>query len=304
MPSPLSQLSAGALDWIGSNLDHFDPYAASAASATHGRAKAALELALLCDCAARLPGGDAKELGEAASLVRTLWQDPGFPRLFEGRSGAAASYGLVYAALAPDGIDATVCRGALARLAPGVLAPGGKPPLKRLEIRYYADRAGLAHRIEPYAELIPVSPLVALRPAEQDGPPLTDSDAYSLTHAAFYLGDFGRRRPALPDGAAGRARDLVGRMLGHCVEHDRWDLAAELVLAQFILGCDPLRTAPGAAAVGLLARVQGPDGALPGRSAAQQATASDSAAEIFRKTYHTTLVTALMALIVSSARVS
>jgi hypothetical protein len=303
MPSPLDQLSAGALDWLGGNLDHFDPYAPSAPPATHRQAKAVIELALLCHCSARLDSPHDERLDGARALLRKLWQHPDFPRLFDTHPQVASSYGLAFAALAPDGIDDTVCRATLARLAPDFLSPLGKPPLKRLEIRYYADKAGVSHRIEPYAELAAQSPLATLRAAAPGtAAPLTDSEGYSLTHAAFYLGDYGRRAPALSDGALGHARDLAGRMLDHCVEHDRWDLAAELVATQFILGTEPLSTPSGAAAVECLVRAQRPDGAIPGRTAALKATEPVSDREFFRKAYHTTLVTALMASVVSSTR--
>ncbi|MFC8273124.1 DUF6895 family protein [Streptomyces sp. NPDC057271] len=311
MPSPLDQLSAGALDWVRGNLDHFDPYAASARSATHKQAKAALELALLCHCSERLDGTHDERLGgthderlgEATALVRKLWQHPDFPRLFETHPQVASSYALIFAALAPGGIDDTVCRAALARLTPDFLSPHGKSPLKRIEIRYFADKAGVRHQVEPYAELVPRSPLVTLHEAEpQNGPPLTNPQGYSLTHAAFYLGDYGRADPGLTGDALARARDLVCRMLGHCVEHDRWDLAAELVTTQFILGMDPLRTPSGAAAVECLLRAQRADGAIPARTAALRGAQTASAEEFFQKAYHPTLVTALMALIVSSAR--
>ncbi|MFJ4779984.1 DUF6895 family protein [Streptomyces sp. NPDC088762] len=309
MSSPLERLSAGALGWLGGNLDHFDPFSASARSATHGQAKAALELALLCHCAAR-PADPPEALDEAGALVRKLWQDPDFPPLFAGVPKYASTYGLVYAALAPDGIDDTQVRATLARLDPGFLAPRGKSPYQRIEIRHYADKADVRHTIEPYAELLPHSPLVAFRAAEPrdatsgDGAPLTAPQAYAVTHTAFYLGDFGRTAPGLDGEALAHARDLVDRLLRHCVEHDRWDLAAELVLAQFILGSEPLDTSSGAAAVECLVRAQRPDGSVPGRSAALAAHPSAPGAEFFRKAYHTTLVTALMALIVSSPRPS
>jgi hypothetical protein len=301
MSSPLRQLSAGALGWLAGHLEYFDPFSASARPATHGRAKAALELALLCHCAARLED-PPDTLDEARALVRKLWQDPDFPRLFDEVPGYTSTYALVYAALAPDGIDATQCRAALARLAPGFLQPDGKKPYHRIENRYYADKAGARHGIEPYADLVPHCPLVVLRAAEPgDGAPLSIPEAYALTHTAFYLGDFGHRAPGLGGGALAHARDLVDRMLRHCVEHDQWDLAAELVLTRFILGGDPLDTPTGAAAVECLLRAQRPDGALPGRSAELSASPSDPAGEFFAKAYHTTLVTGLMALIVSSA---
>lgn len=299
MASPLDQLSDGALDWLGGSLDHFDPYSPSAPSATHTKAKAALELALLCHCAARL-GSAPDSLNGAVDLVRALWRRPDFPDLFDVHPGHASSYRLIYTALAPAGIDGTPML-----LSPGFLSPHGKSAYQRIEIRYYADKAGVRHGIEPYADLVPLSPLVA-RPAPEPEhvEPLTAPQAYALTHTAFYLGDFGRTDPGLTGDVTAHARDLVRRLLNHCVTHDRWDLAAELLLTEFILGTDPLRTPSGAAAVECLARAQLPDGSIPGRSAALRATGSDTAAEFFGKAYHTTLVTALMALIVSSERAS
>ncbi|WP_405981924.1 DUF6895 family protein [Streptomyces sp. NBC_00158] len=309
MSSPLERLSAGALGWLDGNLDLFDPFSASPRPAGHGRAKAVLELALLCHCAAR-PAGPADGLGGAAALVRELWQDPALPPLFAGVPTYASTYGLVYAALAPDGIDRTQVREVLARLDPGFLSPRGKSPYQRIEVRHYADKAGLRHGIEPYAELLPHSPLVAFpaagpgNPASPDGAPLTVPQAYAVTHTAFYLGDFGRTAPRLDGEALAHALDLVDRSLRHCVGQELWDLAAELVLTQFVLGLDPLDTPSGAAAVDCLVRAQRPDGALPGRSAALAARPSAPAGEFFAKAYHTTLVTALMALAVSSPRPS
>lgn len=37
------------------------------------------------------------------------------------------------------------------RLSPGFLSPHGKSAYQRIEIRYYADKAGVRHGIEPYA---------------------------------------------------------------------------------------------------------------------------------------------------------
>ncbi|WP_406099337.1 DUF6895 family protein [Streptomyces sp. NBC_01013] len=297
MTSPLDRLSDGALDWLAGSLDHFDPYSSSAPSATHTKAKAALELALLCHCAARLDSVPDSLTG-AAGLIRALWRRPDFPDLFDVHPGHASSYWLIYTALAPAGTDGTPMR-----LNPGFLSPHGKSAYQRIEIRYYADKAGVRHGIEPYADLVPLSPLVA-RPAPDPDrtEPLEAPQAYALTHTAFYLSDFGRTDPGLTGDVSAHAMGLVRRMLNHCVTHDRWDLAAELLLTEFILGADPLRTPSGAAAVECLVRAQSSDGSIPGRSAALRATGSDTAGEFFSKAYHTTLVTALMALIVSSGR--
>ncbi|MFH7599679.1 hypothetical protein WDV06_31955 [Streptomyces racemochromogenes] len=309
MSAPLERLAAGALGWLGANVDHFDPFSASAPPTALAKAKAALELALLCHCASRLPE-PTQALDGARALVRGLWQDPGLPRLLAEVPAYASTYALIYGALAPDAIDGTQVRATLAALHPGFLSPQGKSAYQRVEIRHYADKAGVRHTVEPYAELLPLSPLVAYRAAEpadtaaQDGAPLTEPQAYALTHTAFYLGDFGRTAPGLAGQDLEHARDLVDRMLRHCVAHHRWDLAAELVLTQYILGSEPLETSSGAAAVECLVRAQRPGGAIPGRSAALAAHPSAPAGESFAKAYHTTLVTALMALVVSSPRPS
>lgn len=281
MTSSLDQLSAGTLDWLGANLDHFDPYAADAGTATHQQAaKAVLELALLRHCSTWTGEPHGERLGGATALLRKLWQRPEFPRLFDAHPSSAPTYGLAFAALAPDGIDDTVRRATLARLAPDFLSPAGKSPLKRMEIRFYADKAGASHTIEPYAELVGQSPLVTLtaatpedaaergpatgEAAEGDTAPLTDSEGYSLTHAAFFLGDYGRTPTGLDEDALAHARELVRRMLDHCVGQDRWDLAAELVISQFILGLEPLRTPRGPQPWSAWCGPSGPTGRYPG----------------------------------------
>jgi uncharacterized protein DUF6895 len=303
MPQVLDQLSAGALDWLERNLDYFDPYSARATSAEHAPAKAALELALLCSCSARL--GDAAEgrLEAAVGVVRAIWQHAQFLDLFDEFPEYAASYSLIYAALAPAGCDAALRRTALARLTPEFLSPADKSPYQCLEIRYYADRAGVRHGIAPYPRLIEQSPMVRpLDPVPDAAAPFTLGEAYAVTHSGFYFGDFGRNRTALAGDPLDRARRRVGLMLEHSVRQDQWDLAAELVLTQYILGIEPQRSPQGAAALRRLAEIQRSDGALPGRSPETTAGGSATPARFFAAAYHTTLVTALMALIVSSGR--
>ncbi len=296
IPPPLDRLSAGTLDWLGRNLDYFDPFSARARTSTHGKVKAALELALLCHCWTRLDPRDDR-LDRANALLRTLWQRTDFTELITAQPEYAPQYGLIYAALAPAGIDDGPRRAMLARLvAGGDLSPLGKSPYERLETRFYADKAGVDHGIESYEELIEQSPLV--KPPGVTPMPATQ-EAYAITHSAFYVSDFGRRRPARP---LADTRSLVRRMLDHCVGHDRWDLVAELSLTEFCLGGDPLTASSGAAAVECLARAQRVDGAIPARSAALASAEPLSAAESFRKAYHTTLVTGLMSLVVTSAR--
>ncbi|MGW2546008.1 DUF6895 family protein [Kitasatospora sp. NPDC001574] len=313
MPSDLDRLSAGTLAWLGRHLDHFDPYSAPGRSAEHGRAKAALELALLCHLWARRDTGGDPRLDRATAVVRTVWQHPDFPALLTADPRCAAPYGLACAALAPAGTDGTPHRAVLARLTPDDLSPHGRSAYQQLELRHYADKAGVPHAFEPYEELLGRNFLVRLpaampdraapdraardRAAPDDAAPVTVPEAYALTHSSFYLSDFGRTAPGLSATALADAAELLRRLLEHCVRHDWWDLAAELVMAQVCLGLDPLRTPWGRAAVDCLVRAQRPDGALPGRSARTAATDAEPVGAFFATAYHTTLVTALMTLL-------
>ncbi|MFI1096041.1 DUF6895 family protein [Streptomyces sp. NPDC020917] len=310
MSGALDRLRTGTLDWLQHHLDYFDPSTEAARSSAHGKAKAALELALLCHCAARPGTCDDPRADQATDLVRTLWQRTDLAGLLGAEPRYAASYALASVAFAPGGIDERVCRGALAALAGDELSAAGASPYQRLELRYYADKAGVPHTLEPYEELAAAGVLATLpaavaerRPAPGEAP-VTIPEAYALTHSSFYLSDFGATAPQLPAGTAASALPLVHLLLGHCVEREWWDLAAELLLTGACLGAEPLAAPWGAEAVACLARAQQPDGSIPGRSPRTAATAADPAAVRFEKGYHTTLVTALMALVVSRVRVA
>jgi hypothetical protein len=297
--SSATRLADGTLGWLASNLDRFDPFSASAQRGRGRTMKAVLELALLCHCASRLdpvPGA----LGDATRLLRATWRNPDFPGLIAGSPPAVAGqYTLIAAALAPPGGVSPQLRAALGALARGGhLSPCGKSPYGRLETRFYADTAGLAHAIEPYPWLIERCILVSQPPAF----PPTTAQAYEITHTSFYITDFGGSEPGCPPAMLTAARDLIRRVLAHAVREDLWDLAAELLLAWGCLGLDPAGTNEGQAAMASLARAQLPDGSIPGRSAATRAASAPGTLEFFRTAYHTTLVTALMSLVIGAGR--
>ena len=182
--------------------------------------------------------------------------------------------------------------------ASGHLSPRGKSPYGRLETRFYADTAGLAHAIEPYPRLIEQCILVSQQPAF---PPTTEQ-AYEITHTSFYITDFGGSSAGGSPAMLTAARDLIRRVLAHAVREALWDLAAELLLAWACLGGNPAGTDEGQAAMASLARAQLPDGSIPGRSAATRAASAPGTLEFFSTAYHTTLVTALMSLVIGAGR--
>ncbi|MFE1440588.1 DUF6895 family protein [Streptomyces sp. NPDC058739] len=293
----VTSLSAGARRWIGLHAAYLDSPAARAELPVTPRVKALLQLAMLRRYWERCAPGDPA-LAQVTAVVEQVWRSEDFPRLLTLESRYTRQFELMYAALAPAGTAGGAPGAVLARLTGGsYLTPGRKPPFLQLEARFYAEMAGAGHRFASYGELYEASPLPragTLAPADLDG--------CLVAHTLFYLGDFGFRDPGLTGEDRDRALRVVERLTDHCVALGDWDVVAKLLLAQHCLGADPRRTPSGAAGLRMLAGAQAPDGAIPGRCAAERPPAGASFVEHFRKSYKVTLVVALMTLIVDGGR--
>ena len=292
----LEQLFARAMHWSSHNVAYLDP--ADPELPALPKLKASTELALLSRLWTRLRPDD-EDLGPVTAAVRKIWQDPGSPRPAGTAPAKYRQFALTYAGLAPAGVTTEFHRLPLAGVAPdGYLAPYGRSPYLRLEARYYAELAGLRHGFESYRDLYGASKLANLTSVPI---PMDIEDAYEVTHTLFLMTDFAFRGHGLTDHERKRAFGIVDEMTDHFIDVAHWDLTAELVLSQFCLGEDPTRTRSGAAGIRTLLAAQTPSGAIPGRFAAQRAPESASAVEFFRKSFHTTLVTAILSLIVLSS---
>ncbi|MFF1510370.1 DUF6895 family protein [Streptomyces sp. NPDC058326] len=293
----VTSLSAGVRHWIGQHAGYLDSPAGRAELPVTPRVKALLQLALLGRYWGKAAPADTA-LDQVTGAVERAWARPDFPHLLTLDRRYARQFELMYAALAPAGAVTDAPRSVLARLASdGYLAPRRKSPYLHLEARFYADLAGAEHRFAPYRELYEAS-----LPARAGALPVADLDVCVVTHTVFYLSDFGHRDPGLTEEARRRALHVVERLTEHCVGLGEWDLVGKLVLAQYCLGADPLDTPSGAAGLRMLAGVQTPGGAIPGRSVLRRAPAGATPVDFFRKSYQATLVTALATLIVTSGR--
>lgn len=284
----LSGLSTAAVGWVGRNLPFFDPFSPVSPLPAARKVKAVLELAVFCHRWAKLrPTSDL--FHRAGALLQGIWRRPEFPVLLDTHGGPYTdSQRLVYLALAPDDHrDA-----ALAPLSDGYLSPAGKSPYLRLETRYYADKANLAHGMESYRELAAGS-LLARPPT----PPVSTRDAYTMTHTAFYLSDYGHLPVDLPDDARERALRAVAAMVVASAGEDLWDLTGELLITLACLGGDVTGTPAGQVGIRCLAGAQLPGGAIPGRSAASGVPPDLPPGQFFRRAYHTTLVAALVGMV-------
>lgn len=293
------RVSAGAREWLGANAAYLNSPEALTLLPVTPRVKALLQLALLCRYWEKAAPGDEAP-AQALRVVEEAGRRPDFLPLMAGDPVNARPFQLVWAALAPPGGSGEWRHGALEGLtAEGYLTPGRKPPYLHLGTRFYADLAGVGHRLGSYQELYAASVL-----ARAGGSPVEGLDVCEVTDTVFYLSDygFGDRGLGLDRESWERAWDVVHRLTGHCVREGEWESAAKLVLAQYCLGLDPLRTPSGVAGVRMLARIQEPLGAIPGKSASRRAPATASAGEYFRWAYQATLVTALSMLIVTAGR--
>lgn len=297
----LEALAAGVLSWMSGNCGYLDSDTARTVLPPTPRAKAILQLGLLHHHWIQVRP-DHKDLPPVTTFLREMWQRPSFPEVIEVDRKYGRQFGLMYCALAPAGICTTMPATMLERLqADGFLTAGQKSAYRCLATRYYADLAGASHHIGSYQELYESS-MLGRRVAElrETGElKVADLEACSVTHTVFYLTHFGFRDPGLADDEKERALRIICGLTDHCVSRDEWDLVGKLILAQFCLGADPVRTPSGAAAIEMLAHVQMPDGAIPGRSLIEKVDPSAPTIQFFRKAFQTTLVAALTSLIIS-----
>jgi hypothetical protein len=292
----LGRLATGVLGWVSSNATYIDSETARAGLPATPRAKAILQLGLLCHHWAKVRPDD-EGLAGVSAFIRRMWQTPSFPETIAADRKYGRAFGLMYCGLTPGGITTTMHKSALAQLqADEYLTSEGKSPYRRLATRYYADLAGASHQIEPYAELFDSS-LLGNQGAELG---VADRDACQATHTVFYLSHFSFRDHGLSEEAREKALRIIYELTDYCTEQDEWDLMGKLILAQYCLGVNPANTPSGAAAIQKLVEIQAPSGAIPGRSLAKKADESAPPLEFFRKSYQTSLVAALTSVIVST----
>ncbi len=296
MPDDLKRLRAGTVGWVRSNAGFLDSPSGTAQLPAVPRAKAFLQLAGMHLGWARVAPEDP-DRAEVGELVRQVWKRPELPEVFATEPRYARQYSLMFCALAPTVSE--VRREVLARLADdGYLARVTGSPYLRLEIAYYKEMAGIgqgggvSYR-DLYAESLLAGRTEAL--------PISDAEACTIAHTIFYLCDYGLRAPELEDSEVERIRRIVVELTDHYLQRDEWDNVAKFLLAQSCLGLDPVRTPSGQAGIRLLADVQEACGAIPSPAVRLLPDPAATRTQRFRKAYQTTLMTALMSLMVSSA---
>ena len=283
-----SQVSERALAWLNAEINYFDPFR-HAMTPPEAEQTAMVEVALIAmTLQRRLPDySDRASLALWLDAVAAAYLRPGFHQtLFRGHKHAFSGHLLLWLALSPNH-RLPVARSQIQRLIDldNVIATE-RLPYRVLELRYLLELGSFRHELPDFGELTDRC-FIATRFNPIDA---LDDDIYALTHAAFYLSDYGVR-DALQGKQADYVRQATRMLLAMMVRRRHWDLVAELLLALYCLGAEEDQFTK--TAWRTLADAQMPDGSIPENPGGGLVVITDPHAR-FLALYHRTL-TALLA---------
>lgn len=269
-----------ALGWLAANVHEFNP-AGERESPNKLRSKALVELALLAAYRKKL---DPAPLGEDYErIVSHVWDYACAPEYWQTcvrDPRALLLYGLTYAGLRVCGLEVPGFRTAIANvLASGSALAQERIPYRRLDLLHFLELSGFPAAVE--YEAVCEHTLLCSNPSVVD---LSDGDVYAITHALFYLTDFGLRRGRFC-GRFERAEaiELVEQLLSIYIEKENPDIAGELVCSLYCLRAPESEVLD--RAWDYLLTAQKEDGHVPG----PQHIVPESEG-VWKSAYHTTIV--------------
>jgi hypothetical protein len=229
------RVATGAMDWISAHLADFDPFTAGDEPSEFGQTVLA-ELSL---CAHRLAARDIVRQHPHRLASITAWQAQisriyTDPRCYEygwrGHPHAISAHLLMWLNLSPAERDrvCTIERWQQLLTIRNWLSIE-REPFRLLEVSYCLDLAGITHDLPSRQELAHRTFLAARQPCLVS---INHEDIYALTHAIFYLTDFGLDRTCFTPERAAELLELTQNLLGMCLHAEHWDLVAELILIE------------------------------------------------------------------------
>jgi len=292
---------AKALRWLNSQLHHFNPFVCPD-GASQARQTALAELALLGFELQQQENLNAELrifLQRIQQVLHAAYQRPELHRfIYTGPPQAFTGHLLMWLAL-PRQLAETILP--LAELQKVFetrsVAHAPRPKVRLLELRYFADYAGLAHELPTPRELL----LRAVDFHRLDPHTLTFAGIYELTHAIFYATHFGRHPDAVMEYAERKhLATILEPLQQRLIQQQHWDLVAEIILSRRCLQL-PAEWQATKPAWEALANTQDEDGTY-GAQVVEQAlmreglTADAAADYAFLRCYHSCLVTAMAGL--------
>ncbi|HWJ09877.1 MAG TPA: hypothetical protein VNS46_10900, partial [Nocardioides sp.] len=290
--APLSgtSLEARAADWLAARAAHLDPARAAPDTALFSR-KALVEVALLVGLRARLDGPLDATYTRLLDVLVDVAARPSYRELVRRDRRALLLYAGTYAALRLCDREDADLRHALEATVGGRYATAfERVPYRHLDLLHTLELAGIDAHAPGYEQVLPMTLLVA----DPNVWELSVSDLYAITHAVFYVTDFGQREVAWPKGVTtGTVTDLLLGCLAVARAREDADLVGELLMC---LTC--VRAPVGdfeASARAWLRSWQEPDGRLEGPPGVipRRLTEADEEWGSWATAYHTTIVGAL-----------
>ncbi|UYB38863.1 hypothetical protein SLV14_001277 [Streptomyces sp. Je 1-4] len=290
-----------AVAWLAARRTLIDPTEAAPGRVLFAR-KALIETAFLVGLRARLDpeplDGDYSALLEQ---VEEIAARPSYRELIARDEAALLLYAGTYAALRLCGREDPEFRQLITQAAAGgYAAVFERIPYRQLDLLHTLELCDVPHTLPAVDDVLPFT-LLCNRPNVVK---LTDRDIYALTHTLFYATDFGLREPRWPrDFNPGAAVELLEALLVLTLGRQNADLVGELLCCLLCLGVRD--SEEGRRAWEFLAAVQEADGRVNGPPGVVHPGLADGDEEYrhWATGYHTTIVTALAALLDRSPRV-
>jgi hypothetical protein len=286
-----------ALAWVKANLAEFDPGVHRVNQ--NLRLKALSELLFTCSLYRRRFGRLPSPLDGFVAHGVEATRRTDYVDSIHRKPELVLPYSMIYKSLRDCGTELGDLKDAIqSMLDIGLPMATEDNPYRKMELRYALEGGGFRRLPPPVRTLFGAT---SLHTSLRDAPPVLSfklDHVYGLTHAVFYLTDFGlSARGRIPD--ASSLRWLVTAMLGLQTLERNWDAVAELLLC-----CDSLGYFPSAVyrqAWGSLLEAQKGDGSLTDNFFDAKRFESMGDPErsryYFEQHYHTTIVCAAAAFL-------
>lgn len=289
-PSPAGTLGQRATGWLAERAGYLDPALAAPDTALFSR-KALVEVALLVGLRARLEGPLDASSTRLLDVLVDVAARPSYRELVRRDRRALLLYAGTYAALRLCGREDEDLRHALTTTVDGRYATSfERVPYRHLDLLHTLELAGISSPAPDYAQVLPMTLLVA----DPNVWELSVSDLYAITHAVFYVTDFGQREVAWPAGTTtAGVTDLLLGCLALARAREDADLVGELLMCLTCVRA-PVGDFESATRAWLHSwqepdgRLEGPPGVIPRRL-----TEADADWGSWATAYHTTIVGAL-----------
>lgn len=284
-----------AVTWLADRREHLDPALATDDTVMFAR-KALVEVAVLVGLRARLdPAPLEAPYQRLLDVVAQVAARPSYRELVRRDRRALLLYAGVYAALRLCGREDPEFRHLLEQTVGGRFATSfERVPYRHLDLLHTLDLAGIDCPAPGVEQVLPLT-LVANDPNVWE---LSTGDVYAITHAVFYLSDFGRRDVDWPPSTdAARVVDLLHGCLALARARADADLVGEVLMCLTCLRA-PLTPFESDARAWLRSwqepdgKLEGPPGVVP-----QALRDADPAWGSWATAYHTTIVGVFDALL-------